>query len=357
MKKILSIFLLMISFASVSAESNKSESDLDGQLSKEWVNTIIKRITFSGYAQGGYEYYDQSSPAGQYKISRIILMANAQVTKHINTYMMYDAYGNSLHELWFNYKFNDAINVRFGEFKTPFSIENCISPTVSEMIYVQSLTTAHMIGGASSLMMKGSAGRDYGINVNGKLFKGLFIYNLSLMSGTGRNKLDVNSQKDIVVKLEAHPIDGLALSASILKGTGNLEDVHLDEKGKYVSKIAPIGGLKHNGNFQRDRYAVGFEWKSNPFNLRSEYMEGKDGDTHSNGLYATGSINNIGIKHLNFVGSYDYVNIYSGQTRRYTGGFEYWFYPKCRVSVTYGHSIKDFLPNENAILSQIQIRF
>lgn len=349
----LSVIMLIFCFAMVQADnSGKENSD-----TKEWVNTIVKRISFSGYAQGGYEYRDQSSPSGQYKISRIILMADAKVTDRINTFMMYDAYANELHELWFNYKFSDAISARFGEFKTPFSLENCLSPTVVEMIDVLSLTTANMIGGANPLMMKGSAGRDYGINVYGKLFKGFLSYDLSLMSGTGRNKMDLNSQKDFVAKIGLHPIEGLTVSGSLLKGTGNLEDVHLDGTGKYVSNSAPISGLKHNGNYQRDRYAVGFEWKSSPVNLRSEYMFGKDGDDHSKGVYATGSVNNVGIKHLDVVASYDYVNVFSGQTRRYTGGLQYWFYPKCRISVTYGHSIKDFLPNENVILSQIQIRF
>ena len=122
-------------------------------------------------------------------------MADAQVTDHIRTYMMYDAYASQLHELWVNYKFNDAINVRFGEFKTPFSIENSMSPTVTEMIYPLSLATSYMIGGADVLMMKGSAGRDYGLNVNGALLNGFLTYDLSLMSGTGRNKMDEQSER------------------------------------------------------------------------------------------------------------------------------------------------------------------
>ena len=68
-----------------------SAQTFTGTPAKEWINTIVERFQLSGYAQGGYEYYDQSTTEDQFKISRIIFMANAKVSDHINAFMMYDS--------------------------------------------------------------------------------------------------------------------------------------------------------------------------------------------------------------------------------------------------------------------------
>ena len=328
---------------------------LQAQDSKKWINTLIERINLSGYAQGGFEYYDQSEPKDQFKIARIIFMADAKVDDHINAYMMYDFKSASLHELWFNYKVSPAFSVKVGQFKTPFTIENPLSPTVLELIYPSSLATGYMIGGSNSLMMKGAAGRDIGICAYGQLLDGWLSYDVALMNGAGRNKSDDNSQKDFVVRLGLQPASWLLVSGSMMKGTGNVA-VHYDEEGRIVSNDTGIGGLKHNGNFQRDRYAVGTQIKTAPINLRSEFMMGKDGDSNSRAVYATGTVNNI-VKHLDFIASYDYLDIWSGTTNRYSAGLQYWFYPRCRIQLGYGLNDTEGQHKENCLLAQIQVRF
>lgn len=333
-----------------------SQTNGQKQLSaNKLVNTLIERIKLSGYAQGGFDYYDQSSPKDQFKIARIIFMADARIDKRTNAFVMYDFKTSALHELWFNHEFHPTFSVKIGQFKTPFSIENQLSPTVLEMIYPASLAAGYMIGGSNALMMKGSAGRDIGIDLHGSLLKGWLSYDIALMNGAGRNKADDNSQKDFVAHLGVHPTQWLTLSGSILKGTGNIE-VRPDETGQIVSDLAGISGLKHNGNYQRDRYAIGAAIKTRPVNFRTEYMSGKDGNETSNAMYATGSINNI-VKNIDLVASYDYIDIWSGKTNRYSAGFQYWFYPRCRIQLGYGLNDTEGKPKENCILAQIQVRF
>ncbi|HCE47651.1 MAG TPA: porin [Prevotellaceae bacterium] len=343
-------FLLACILNAFSQTSNKQQFSTN-----KLVNTLIERIKLSGYAQGGFDYYDQSSPKDQFKIARIIFMADARIDSRTNAFVMYDFKTSALHELWFNHKFHPAFSVKVGQFKTPFSIENQLSPTVLEMIYPTSLAAGYMIGGSNNLMMKGSAGRDIGIDLHGSLLKGWLSYDIALMNGAGRNKADDNSQKDFVVRLGVHPAQWLTLSGSLLKGTGNIE-VYRNEAGQIVSDLAGISGLKHNGNYRRDRYAIGAEIKTRPVNLRTEYMSGKDGNETSNAIYATGSINNI-MKNIDLVASYDYLDIWSGKTNRYSAGLQYWFYPRCRVQLGYGLSDTEGLHKENCILTQIQVRF
>ena len=320
----------------------------------EIVNTLAQRIKLSGYAQAGYDYYSGEEGSNQFRVARVILMADARVNDRIRAYAMYNFRSSSLLELWFSYRLSNLINIKAGQFKTPFSIENPISPTLHELIGCSSLVTSYMIGGGSGLMMKGSTGRDIGLTVYGDLFGGTMSYDLAVMNGAGRNNSDDNRQKDFVARLSWHPWKWFTVSGSALKGTGNISV--RNEAGVFVSDVADISGLKANGNFRRDRYAIGAELKSRQLNLRSEYMTGKDGETDSKGFYATGTVNNV-VSHLDWIVSYDHLDIWSGRTNRYSTGLQYWFYPKCRLQVGYGLTKPAGEKEQHALLTQVQVRF
>ena len=345
MKKLTLLFVGLIGLTTIQAQSVN-----------DVVNTVRERITLTGYAQGGYNWDSSAEPENEFRLARIILMGNAQITDRINAYAMYELCKSSLHELWFNYKWDDALQVKVGQMKTPFSIENPLSPTSLELVAPMAMVTDYMVCGSSPVMMPGSAGRDLGINVYGKLLDGKLSYDLALMNGVGRNKGDDNSQKDFVARLGVNPIKELTLGASLIKGTGNM-DVVPDGLGGWTNLAAPIGGLKHNGNFRRDRYAVGAMLKTAPVNFRSEYMWGREGKSDSEGLYATGTVNNLLLKHLDLVASFDWLDNYADQSRRYTTGLQYWFYPKCRVQVLYSRLNNDCRPDANRIEAQLQVAF
>lgn len=354
-KKILFLTALLFTLGTVLPA--RSEESSDGKELKTWINEVAEHIRLSGYAQAGFNYYDQSSPKDQFKIARIILMAEAQVTRDLTAYTMFDLKEAKLQELWFSYKFCPQVQLKLGQFKTPFSIENPISPTRLEMIYPASLVTSHMIRGGSPLMMKGASGRDIGVTLYGALFQGFLQYDLALMNGAGRNNTDDNSQKDFVARLTLNPLNELSLSGSLIKGTGNLP-VHLADDGTtWISDAAGITGLKHNGNYRRDRYAVGVQLKTRPAALRTEMMWGLDGRNHSRGFYATGSINNLFFNHFDLVASFDWIDVYSGMSRRYSAGLQYWFLPMCRLQLGYGYTNRSAEHDENCILAQIQVRF
>lgn len=350
---VLTFFFLLPPIATGSNAQEKDSIDVN-----HIVNTLGSRIKLSGYAQAGFCYEDQHSPNNEFKISRIIFMADGKITDHFNCYFMYDFRGNSLHEFYLNYHLSPALNVRMGEFKTPFSIENEISPSVLELISPSSLVTSYMIGGSNSLMMPGSSGRDMGINAYGSLFNKKLDYAVAIMSGQGRNNSDANSQKDYVAKLSIHPVQWLTLSASGIMGTGNTNvTVSSSNPTTYTATAAPgVTGFKSNGNYTRNRLAFGGIVDTRDFSLRSEYMYGKNADNNSNGFYATGCLKNI-FTNLDAIASYDNLKTYSDKQQCYTAGIQYWFYPKCRLQAEYSRNTSNDSPNENCILTQIQIRF
>ena len=183
------------------------------------INKVAQRFSFTGYAQAGWEYHDQSDPNNEFSINKIILMSNFKVTDEVNAFAMFDFKGFTLHELWVNYRVKPWLQVKLGQFKTPFSIENPLSPASLEMITQTSLVTNHMICGASPTMMPAGAGRDIGLNVGGDAGTWL-TYDLAVMNGAGRNKRDDNSWKDFVARLTLHPVQVLDVSASAVLGKG-----------------------------------------------------------------------------------------------------------------------------------------
>ncbi len=321
-------------------------------------NTLLSRIKLSGYAQGGYNYYSQQSPRDEFKIARAILMADARILKQFSAYFMYDFKATSLLEMNFTYSPSEAINVKVGQFKTPFSIENPMSPTVLELVSCSSLVAGYMIGGSDGLMMKGSGGRDLGVQVYGSFLKKKLEYNLAVMNGSGRNVSDGNSQKDFVAKLTAHPTKWLTLSSSMILGTGNTTVAETSKgSGIYTCSTASgVTGFKSDGNFTRNRYAAGLCLDFDHLGVRTEYMEGKDGDFVSKGYYATACVKRIATN-LDAILSYDWLKIYSGKKNRYTAGLQYWFYPKCRLQVNYDYETSDSSHSQNVIQTQIQVRF
>ncbi len=311
------------------------------------VDYVKDHFTVSGYAQVGWDYNSESEPNNEFSLRRIILFADYRINDHWNAFIMTDFKALSLHEYWVNYRVAPWMNWKLGQFKTPFSLENPISPSVMEMITQMSAPGKWMIAGGSPYMMPGGAGRDLGLTVYGDVGRWL-TYDLAVMNGAGRNRGDDNSWKDFVARLTFHPVKQLDVSGSVVLGKGacaSLAD-HL------------VGATPLTGNYKRNRFAAGFRLTTAPFNLRAEWMWGKDGDKDSNGGYATAQVSNVGVKGLDLVASADYLDADYVKYSTYQAGVQYWFYKKCRVQLGYMYSDNhDLGPNSHSVLTQVQVGF
>ena len=346
MKKIFALLLSLVTISGL-AQDNKPS----------WLKSLGEHFHFNGYAMAGWQYHDKSTPSNEFSVDKIIFIADAKLNDKFSAEFMYDFRKTSMHELWVNYRPCEAVNIKVGQFKTPFSIENPIAPVILETINLTSLVTTDMVMGSNPLMMPAGAGRDIGITVYGDLLDKKLSYDLAVMNGAGRNCKDINSQKDFVARLSVRPVKELMLSGSMILGKGNVA-VHKNEEGVNVCDAAPgVTGFSDNGNFTRNRFAAGCQLKTKPVNLRAEYMWGKDGDYNSNGGYATMSVNNV-VKKLDLVASYDHLNNFQGVQNRYTAGVQYWFYKACRVQLNYTHhKWAGRGDGENNILTQVQVAF
>ncbi|WP_455590687.1 porin [Bacteroides sp.] len=320
----------------------------EGSTVTKVVNTLKERITLAGYAQLGYTYNDAAKKTNTFDIKRIIFMAHGKITDRWSCDFMYDFYNDGmLLEVYTDYRILPELNVRIGEFKTPYTIENELSPTTVELINCYSQSVCYLAGVSGSDALCGvTSGRDIGMMVYGDLFHKLLTYKLAVMNGQGLNIKDQNNQKDVIGNLMVNPTKWLSIGGSFVKGTG------------HAIADSEITGIKAGENYRKNRWSIGGVVTTTPFSLRSEYLSGKDGNVRSKGFYATGCVRLL--PKFDLIASYDYFNPNDEMKLKqsnYIAGLQYWFYPKCRLQAQYTYCDKQQGGNSNLIQTQIQVRF
>lgn len=330
------------------AQEKTAEKPKDTHL-KDVVNTLKERITLSGYVQTVYSYDDAAEGSDNtFEIRRAILMASGQITDRWLCYFMYSfANTGKILEAYTEYKFMPELSVRLGQFKTRFSIENPLSPTVVELIDCESQAVGYYTGYAGNPLYGSTSGRDIGLLVTGDLFKKLLQYDLAIMNGQGINQKDKNPQKDFVGRLTVNPLKELSVSGSVMTGKRNAAATY------YANP-----DIKAGDNYDHTSWTIGANLKSKVLDLRTEYLAGKDGTVKSDGYYATASFHML--PKFDIIASYDYFNKNKStddKLTKYIAGVQYWFYPRCRVQLQYTRRDSHQEGDSNLVQAQVQVRF
>ena len=350
--------VLMAAMSSQQAMGQQSsQQDID------WMQEITSRVTFNGYAQAGWSYQDPNGmKTNSYNLKRTLLWAKARITDRWSFLFMHD-FNSVVQEFYTDYRItrNNALSVRFGQFKHSYTMENPMSPTQLELIDVYSQAVLYLAGEGPDPLNGVNYGRDQGLMVFGDLFKNVVHYELALMSGQGINRKDQNNQKDLIAKLELRPLKGLRIVGSGYLGTGNAAD------------SAAWNTVKKGENYKRNRYSAGIEYKTlsysaakykeaRPASIRAEWLGGKDGNVGSRGGYVTTCVPVVGA--LDVVASGETFDRNTGvegwDQTNLTLGLQYWFYKKCRLQLQYTRcmcgekiSSKDY----NWLQAQVQVAF
>ena len=342
--KTTSLAVAMAVFSSVAAMGQQSDSK-----TTDWMKELTSRIELHGYAQGGYSYDDANGKTNSsFNLKRTLFWAKARVTDRFSFLFMHD-FSSVVQEYYLDYRVSrdNAFNVRLGQFKHSYSLENPLSPTMLELIDVYSQAVLFLAGEGPDPLNGVNYGRDLGMMVYGDLFDNHLHYELALMNGQGINRKDGNSDKDVIARLEYKPTENLRFVASAQKGRGHA-----------VGTAAWNPGVAIGDNYRRDRISVGAEWKSSDFNLRAEYLGGKDGDVGSLGGYVTASVPVA--KNLDIIASADYFDRNTDMDyyqTNLTGGIQYWFFKKCRLQLQYTRCMSHFTDDYNWLQAQVQVAF
>ena len=332
--------------------TKSGNSDID------WLADVADRIQLHGYAQGWY-YYQRAGGknTNTFLCKRTLLWANARITDRWSFLFMHD-FNSVVQEYYTDFRITNtnALTVRFGQFKNALSYENPLSPTAMETIDVYSEGVTYLTGCGSDPLNGVQYGRDQGISLFGETNDKSFRYELQVMNGSGINVRDKNNKKDVIARLEYRPAKGLNICATGQLGTGCA----------LISNAVFNPTLNAGDDYKRNRWTIGADYKSVPFNVHGEYLEGKDGDVTSRGAYVTGSIA-IVPKKWDIVASYDYFNFNTAQKQdmhKAVIGLQYWFFKKCRFQLQYVYKNADTnystyfnRGDVHQLICQMQVRF
>lgn len=341
---------LAVALAALSSTSAMGQ----GKSDYDWLKDVTERVQFHGYAQGGFNYTHQGGEdKGTFEVKRILFWTNAQITDRWSFLFMHD-FSSVVQEYYTDFRItnNKVLTVRLGQFKNGVSLENPLSPTAMEAIDVYSEGVTFLTGCGSDPLMGVQYGRDLGLAIFGETNDGKLRYEAQVMNGQGINKKDGNKEKDFIARLEYRPVKGLNLIA-----TGQLGRGHAIANSLYNPDI------KEGDDYKRNRWTLGFDYKSPQLNIHGEYLEGKDGCATSRGAYITGNVP-LG-KGVDLVGSYDFFNFNTSldmDQHKAIAGLQYWFYKKCRFQVqyvyksAYSQNGQFYHKPSHAIMAQMQIR-
>jgi hypothetical protein len=289
-------------------------------------------------------------------IARAILFATGRLgaQKQFGYMLMYDFGPNAcLHELYGEWLPEDALNVRFGQFKIPFTIENPMSPTKVETIYF-SRSVGAMSGSvgdfnqfeANGVKGGAKAGRDAGLQLSGRFFKKddffRIEYYTGLFNGTGFNTKDNNNHKDFIGTVYYQPVKDLRIGGSVYSGKLN----------------APINMIR--GNHVRDLWTVGAEYKGKKIYARSEYISGNNGGLKREGYYGS-AVWKFSPNKWEVVGKYEYYDenksIIDNEVSDITVGVNYYLAYLTRIQFNYIYTDNKALGTNNAVAMQLQLFF
>ena len=258
---------------SSSAATDTLSTVTDDRKDSKLIRFLSEKVSVSGYAQAGYLYdtYDMAHDGAfnKFNLYRAMIIADIKPIRHLDLYFMADVSKFKLHELFVRYRPVDAFYIRLGQYKTPFTIESNMSPSVLEIIKgAQAVQYLAGIDG-SDVCFGGGAGRDLGLEVGGAFLKigkdnrNLIEYRVGVFNGEPFNTAETNNRKDVVASLALRPVSILKLHGSVYIGEGT------------AKTDSPYGSFKAGETYRRDRWSAGLELKAGPVYLRSEYMEGR----------------------------------------------------------------------------------
>jgi len=246
------LFAAIILFsAAVSAAQEKGESP---------AVTAAKAFKLSGYSQ--FLYTAQDTGMDGFSVRRMRLVLTGDLLKNVHYKIQVDALKSPiLLDGLLEFAFHDAVNLRIGQFKVPFSLESTTSSadieTINRSQPVLKLSPGQDIG---------ASGRDIGAVVFGKT--SIVEYSVGVFNGAGINKADTNENKDWAGRIVIHPAGILAVGASVYDGAYS------------AAAAAPAE--------KRDRAGLELSVLTGPFSLRGEYIRASDGAILKEGWYLQG---------------------------------------------------------------------
>lgn len=310
-------------------------------------------MQFGGYGLLLYKYNDMSKIKHNLDARALFLHMQGQLFKDFKYFVMMEFVNPTLTEFYADWTPSSKFNLRVGQAKTPFSLENQLSLTVLESV-AYSRSVSAMTGMGDDVLKlqngKNNFGRDMGIQAYGSFLStrthDILQYGIGIYQGTGLVTSETNNSKDFTANIMIQPIKGFRIGGGGYFGEATYIKGDDREKAKHV----------------RNRWIISSDYKKGRLYARSEWIKANDGGINKEGIHGMGQWYFIPEK-LNGFAKIDYFNQnkeINSEVMDYTVGVNYYFFKSCRFQLNYtysDYSSKWNAPNSNTILGQMQIVF
>jgi len=299
---------------------------------KEPSLAISKAFKLSGYTQVQYTDWETGNDSFFIRRSRVSL--GGGIIKNMQLKVQVDlAKTPTLLDAYIDYAINKYVSIRAGQFQVPFSMESLTSSGAVDTIN-RSQPEEKLVPGRDN----GALSRDAGVMLFGTYSK--VDYFLALLNGSGINKNDANSHKDIGGRVVVHPVKALAVGGSFYKGKQ---------------------GASTDALVTRDKYGLEAAFILPRISVKAEYFAARDDRIDRNGWYVQGGYFVLP-KKVQAILKYETVDMNRDlaldAVDRYTAGLNWFIAANTKIQVNYEHYEGESAVNDNnAFLAFFQVGF
>ena len=232
-------------------------------------NNIVDNIKIGGWIDGQYRYTESDDVGSSvFQIRRARLDVKGRLAERIS-FRLHGELASSprLLDAYVQVHLNRYATIQIGQFKTPYTLENALSP--SELELSDNTQGVNALAGYSDItgVSNYSGGRDVGIMLTGDLIMWessdktlpLLSYKMGVFGGNGINTKKDNMGKDFSARIDFCPfVENLILSASTYIGNYDMP---------YQGTLTGLDG-------KRIRYAAGASYVGKHLMIRGEYLYG-----------------------------------------------------------------------------------
>lgn len=342
---------------SAKEEANKKTDKIDavaGNFRNIFNNTPYFQL--GGYGLFMYNYSNVNKTKHDVQGRVVFLSARGDLGNNIKYFFLTEFINPMLYEFWGEWTPAKQFNVRVGQMKVNYSLENQIALFDLETVF-NTRSVSNLIGMGGDVHQsqngKNNTGRDLGIQVSGTLLpicnNDLIQYSVGLFQGSGMNTGDKDNSKDVSATVLLQPVKGFRIGGSVYYGDATYS-------------IGDAEAINHT----RNRWMLSADYNSERFYARAEWIHGKDSKIDREGLYGTVKYYAIPSK-LGIIAKVDYYNQDKNsncEVMDYLAGVDYYFYKKCRFSLNYQYS--DYAGNypkkwkansSHSVIGQLQFVF
>ena len=294
-----------------------------------WEKILSRLPEISGYVQLNYKWSDDGTST--FLLKRVRVSLAGDIVPKLDYRIQVELAKPQIVDAYLQYKPFDQLNVKLGQYKIPFSIENTVYAPLKFEFIDYPLALSRMMGISETVGGKSlsATGRELGLTLWGGFLKrdGYHVvnYDLGIYNGAGINTKDDNKSKDIAARLMIRPVAGLTLAGSYYRG-----------------EFGP-------DYLERTRYGAGACYDHGPVVVRGEWIGGTTGTPRSEELPA-GSFDSSGWYVMggwriirSFMAALRYDTLLADTSRRrtrqtnYTVGLTWqpFKYLRCQLNYTY----------------------